>query len=99
MHTTWEMASWCALAGFAGYAVGRAWFELELLWKAFFAHGVAQRRGSQAFCPGCHKDLVSSTSSYWDDGHVYYICSECGVQSRWDFDAPVPILLASNKRS
>ena len=96
MHTTWEMLSWCALVGFGGYVVGRAWFELELLWKAYFAHAVGR---TQALCPGCHKDLVSSVSNYWDDGLVYYTCSNCGVQSRWDFDAPIPILLASSARS
>lgn len=50
---------------------------------------------TQVFCPGCKNDLVSDDDSrVWEgeDYLIYYSCDECGTQSRWDFDLPVPVL-------
>lgn len=42
------------------------------------------------FCT-CNNELTSTNSFVKDTDLVYYKCSECGEESRWDFDAPCPI--------
>jgi hypothetical protein len=94
--TVWQFLSWYALAGFGGFVLGRVWLELRRFLAALWRHHNEQQSHSQAFCPGCKTDLVSSASEYWDDGLIYYTCSRCHTQSRWDFYPPAPVLLASN---
>ncbi|KKO51133.1 hypothetical protein XI25_29545 [Paenibacillus sp. DMB20] len=44
------------------------------------------------YCPGCNEDLCSNNSFVKDADYVYYKCSNCGRESKWDFDAgPVPV--------
>jgi hypothetical protein len=46
-----------------------------------------------AFCPCCHTEMVSAPDvpcEIDDSGLVHYICP-CGMQSWWDFSAPVPL--------
>ena len=51
-----------------------------------------------AYCPRCHKDLVSSDSSVGitRDGLELFKCQTCSLISQWDFDAPVPILICQS---
>jgi len=93
----WVGLGWCVLALCAGVVLGRVWFEIGRLFKALLPRSST----CQVFCPGCRQNLVSGTSVCWDgrDGLVYYTCSECGIQSRWDFDLPVPVLLGIAKPS
>ena len=58
---------------------------------------VMKKRSKQTcfvYCPGCHKDLVSSDSFVEDkDGIVKYKCDKCGNISFWDFiHYPIPYL-------
>lgn len=39
----------------------------------------------------CGNELITSNSFIKDTDFVYYKCSRCGKESKWDFDAPVPI--------
>ena len=50
------------------------------------------------WCPSCGNDLVRDSFVNEDkDGIVTYKCSECEVNSKWDFaSAPIPILLDSS---
>ena len=45
------------------------------------------------YCPNCNNELISSNSFIKDTDYVYYKCSKCGQESKWDFDAPVPLLI------
>lgn len=39
----------------------------------------------------CGNELCSTDSFVKDTDFVYYKCSQCGKESRWDFDAPAPL--------
>lgn len=49
----------------------------------------------------CGNELCSTNSHTGSglqgiqDGFEFYKCSKCGEESRWDFDAPVPIKLSN----
>lgn len=45
------------------------------------------------WCPGCKKDLVSSKSFVKDTDFVYYKCTNCGTESKWDFDTYGPVVV------
>lgn len=45
------------------------------------------------YCPDCKTELISSGSFVSDEEVVTYKCTNCGAISKWDFDAPSPILL------
>lgn len=50
-------------------------------------------RRTYCFCPGCGLELVDSKSWYADSDLVIYRYIQCGHESKWLFDSPVPILL------
>ena len=50
------------------------------------------------YCPNCSNELISSGSLISDKEIVTYICVKCGVTSKWDFDAPAPILLNNKQK-
>lgn len=45
------------------------------------------------FCPGCKNDLCSNGSFKKDTDYVYYKCTVCQRESKWDFDTfgPMPV--------
>ncbi len=45
------------------------------------------------YCPKCDNELISSNSFVKDTDYVYYKCSNCRYESKWDFDFPCPILI------
>lgn len=47
------------------------------------------------YCPVCENELTVDESPVREDkeGRVIYSCLQCGTESVWDFDAPVPLLL------
>lgn len=46
------------------------------------------------WCPVCRWELCAGGEFLIDDEHgVKYRCAQCKSVSRWDFDAPVPLLL------
>ena len=53
------------------------------------------RRGQKTFiyCPRCGTELISTDCFVKDIDLVYYKCKCCGLETGWDFDAPVPILI------
>ena len=51
---------------------------------------------TQCYCTKCQNELISSGSFIKDDDFVYYKCTECGAESKWLFDAPVPILITED---
>lgn len=53
---------------------------------------------SKAFCECGHETLQDPLSKVYEGGtFTNIICSKCGVQTKWDLDAPVPIFLSSLK--
>lgn len=46
------------------------------------------------YCPSCNNELISSRSFVKDDELVYYKCVNCKTESKWYFEAPVPILVS-----
>lgn len=55
---------------------------------------VMRKCGCICWCPGCG-DILNDQAKCWDRGTgVTYICSQCNVESLWNFDiAPVPLLI------
>lgn len=47
------------------------------------------------YCPECNKEMTSK-SILEDTNFVYCKCEHCGTKSKWDFDAPCPILIPTN---
>lgn len=45
------------------------------------------------WCPWCRKDLCSSNSFVKDTDYVYYKCTNCGYESKWDFDTYGPVVV------
>ena len=45
------------------------------------------------YCPKCRNELISSHSFVKDEIYVYFKCTKCGKETKWYFDAPVPILI------
>jgi len=53
-----------------------------------------ESRMSKAFCECGHEILQDPLSKVYEGGtFTNIICSKCGVQTKWDLDAPVPIVL------
>jgi len=56
---------------------------------------------TRCYCPNCEKDLCAQDEALLldhpeedkDPSFVQYCCRECGTESFWDFDFPVPIWL------
>lgn len=46
----------------------------------------------------CGNELCSTDSLVKDEAYVLYKCSKCGRESKWDFDAPVPIEIRKNPK-
>jgi predicted RNA-binding Zn-ribbon protein involved in translation (DUF1610 family) len=38
------------------------------------------------YCTGCKEDLCSNDSFVKDADYVYYKCTNCGLETKWDFD-------------
>ena len=55
-----------------------------------------EKQRTHAYCPKCNNELVENGNLIKDTDFVYYKCSKCGHESKWDFDAPCPILLEEN---
>lgn len=55
---------------------------------------VLHKKGQNTFvyCPHCDNELISSNSFVEDTDYVYYKCSACNTESKWDFDFICPIL-------
>lgn len=53
------------------------------------------KKGQNTFiyCPKCDTEMISNNSFVKDTDFVYYKCKCCGTKSKWDFDAPCPILV------
>ncbi len=49
------------------------------------------------YCPNCHNELIKNGTFIKNTDLVYYKCSKCGEESKWDFDAPTPILIQNKK--
>lgn len=45
------------------------------------------------FCPKCGLELCNSKSWFSDTDLVRYHCVQCGHESAWLFDTPVPLLV------
>lgn len=74
---------------------------LEVTYDMMFGETVVVRDyGNQktfCWCSDCGNELISS-GSYQDlqndiNRYEYFRCSICGRDSKWDFDAPVPLEL------
>lgn len=55
-----------------------------------------EKQRTHVYCPKCNNELVKNGNLIKDTDFVYYKCSKCGHESKWDFDAPCPILLKEN---
>ena len=45
------------------------------------------------YCPKCNNELIKNGNLIKDTDFVYFKCSKCGNESKWDFDTPCPILI------
>lgn len=61
------------------------WFRMVFEKKEF---------GSKCFCECGHEILQDENSKIYEGGtFTNIICSQCGCQTTWDLDTPVPLLL------
>lgn len=67
--------------------------SLALVWRIYCAPKPRQQ-STWVYCPGCGEDLCTNGAIYTDTDLVRYACP-CGMDSEWMFDAPVPLLVAS----
>lgn len=66
------------------------WNDGNKLLKMIFKY---KKQTTFCYCPKCNNELCSSGSFIKDTDFVYYKCSECGLGTKWLFDAPAPILI------
>lgn len=60
--------------------------------KNLFKRNPVQR--TFCYCPECRNELCSSNSFVKDTDYVYYKCSKCGHDSKWDFDTwMIPVVV------
>ncbi len=85
-----------ALAGSTLFGPGMLAFLIARrirLWRQVRAFRASV--SSTACCPWCAEVLNHSDRSFLRDDAdgVHYRCVTCGTTSRWDFDAPAPLLI------
>lgn len=56
-----------------------------------------KQQRTHVYCPKCNNELVKNGNLIRDTDFVYFKCSKCGHESKWDFDAPCPILINGDK--
>lgn len=76
---------------------GGTWRELHC--PDGFWYRADERQRTFCYCPDCKNELCSDrdVDCFERDGLVYYQC-RCGTESRWMFDAPVPLIIGTVKR-
>lgn len=47
------------------------------------------------YCPTCGLEQCANNCFVSDTDLVRYRCVDCGTRTAWDFDAPVPLLMAT----
>ncbi len=52
-----------------------------------------QKQTTFVFCPTCHLEQIVNHCFLEDTDLVRYCCVQCGTQTDWLFDAPVPLLI------
>jgi len=52
-----------------------------------------QKQRTYVYCPKCDNELIKNGNLIKDTDFVYFKCSKCGYESKWDFDTPCPILI------
>jgi hypothetical protein len=84
------------------------WLFIALLFFGIFGNYIsshlkpvvaASEGSSFIYCPKCRIRMNGKNYQpymYDDDDMIVYTCS-CGCKSRWDFDAPCPLLLWSSE--
>jgi len=56
---------------------------------------ILKKYGCVCFCPVCGEILNDGEYGRPDGVLELYTCGECGEESRWYFDAPIPFLVLS----
>lgn len=69
--------------------------KLLKLWHSIIGRKI-YKQTTFCWCE-CGNELCSSDSLVKDTDFVYYKCSNCGIESKWNFDAPCPIKLSTYK--
>lgn len=57
-----------------------------------------EKQRTYVYCPKCNNELVKNGNLIKDTDFVYYKCSKCGHESKWDFDTPCPILIEGDDK-
>ena len=60
---------------------------------------VKRKQTTFIYCPKCNNELIKNGNFIKDTDLVYYKCSKCRKESKWDFDAPTPILIEEEKNN
>lgn len=64
-----------------------------ILNNLFFEKDEKKKQTTFCYCPECNNELIGSNSFTSDGELVMFVCTKCGTESEWDFDAPAPLLL------
>lgn len=51
------------------------------------------KQRTHVYCPQCNNELIKNGTLLKDTDYVYFKCSKCGIESKWDFDLPCPVLI------
>lgn len=73
--------------------------EIENLLRLIYTEDSSYfyKQRNWVWCPKCHHDLVGTNSFREETDYVYYKCSNCSTESKWDFNCICPILLDYKK--
>lgn len=69
---------------------------LRALWEKYKAWKARRAQRTFCYCPDCGNELCGDVLTACYDGGSFVTddCGQCHTESTWDFDTPVPALVA-----
>ena len=65
---------------------------LQVAYWAIQREIAMRKQHTFVYCQRCNFEMCSMNNATDNkDGTVCHICKNCGIESRWDYDAPVPL--------
>lgn len=63
----------------------------QVAWWAIKRELAVRKQRTFVYCPACNFEMCSMNNANDTGDYVYHVCKNCGVGSRWDYDAPAPL--------
>lgn len=71
--------------------------EVVLKRECYKSRFKQQEQRTFCYCPKCKNELCGTDSFVRDADYVYYKCSCCGEESKWDFDTWMVPMVVDDK--